>query len=433
MSAVPTIEGNLCPACQTVLTPSPDTADLGAAPWCGACEWNLDHYPDDPRYAWFAQRMTRSDLRAGFASHRELAASAEPAPVGASIHRVLVAVSAVLILLLAALLAGGLRLLVAGGSVGPFVAGLVLVLIAVLLRPRFTRLKTLLTSSYRVERANAPTMFQLIDRIADRLDAPRPDVLLFDFGWNASVVAIGPRPRRALVLGVPLLLALSPQEVVALVGHEMGHLKHAGTRRLVLAAPARTMFGQVSRAIRPPRSVPDDLDIDPFLAFPLILWQLIGGAASLLLHTAHLGINVAASHHDRAVELHADRMAAEAAGSAAALRTLDLLAIRPALPGYVQHYVPKGEAAATWRRMLRSVRERETATAAWRQLSIRRDASLLDSHPAAGRRYQWLAGQPAREAAVVLTEAEAESLETEIRPYAEALHRTMLRARPDEH
>ncbi|MCU7729298.1 M48 family metallopeptidase [Actinoplanes sp. KI2] len=429
---MPTIEGNLCPACQTTLTASPDTAELDAAPWCGACEWNLDHHPDDRRYAWFARRMERADRQAGFASQRELARSAEPAPVRAGVHRFLVAVSAALLLLLAGLLVGGLWLVAGGGGIWPVGGGLALLLIVLLLRPRFTRLKKLLTRSYRVERTNAPTMFQLIDRIADRLDAPRPDVLLFDFGWNAAVVGIGPRPRRALVLGVPLLLALGPQEVVALVGHEMGHLKYADNRRLVLTAPARTMFGQVARTIRPPLRAPADLGIDPSVAFFVVAWQLIAGTASLLLHAAHLGINRAASRDDRTVELRADAMAAEAAGSAAALRLLDVLAILPTLPEYVQHYVPQGEAAVTWRRMLRSVRERETATVAWRQLSIRRDASLLSSHPAAGRRYQWLTAQPAREAAVVLTEAEAESLEAEIRPYAEALHRTMLKARPDD-
>ncbi|MFF5288265.1 M48 family metallopeptidase [Paractinoplanes globisporus] len=431
MSAVPTIEGNLCPSCETALTASPDTTDPDAAPWCGACEWNLEHAADDPRLSWFARRMARSDRRAGFASHRELVESAELSSVGAGVHRFLVAVSAVLMLLLVALLVGGLWLVVFGGAPGPIAGGLVLLVIALLLRPRFTRLKRLLTSSYRVARADAPTMFLVIDRIADGLGAPRPDVLLFDFGWNASVVAIGPRPRRALVLGVPLLLTLAPQEVVALVGHEMGHLKYADTRRLVLTSPARTMFGQVSRAIRPPMLVAPELGLNPFLAVGLVAWQLVAGAVSLLLFTAHLGINRAASRDDRTVELRADAMAAEAAGSAAALRLLDLLAILPKLPGFLQHYVPKGEAAATWRRMLRTVREREAVTA-WRQLSIRTNASLLSAHPAAGRRHQWLAAQPAMEALVVLSDGEAEALEKEIRPYAEALHRTMLKARPDD-
>jgi heat shock protein HtpX len=95
---------------------------------------------------------------------------------------------------------------------------------------------------------------------------------------------------------------------------------------------------------------------------------------------------------------------------------------------YVQRHVPKGEAAAHWRRMLRAVRERASAAAPGRrQLSIRTQASLVASHPAPGRRYQWLATRPVHEAAVVVGEAEAAALEQEIKPYAEALHRTMLK------
>ena len=47
----------------------------------------------------------------------------------------------------------------------------------------------------------------------------------------------------------------------------------------------------------------------------------------------------------------------------------------PSLITYVQHHVPRNEAAKLWRRMLRSVQEREAPTApAWRQLSNRTDA-----------------------------------------------------------
>jgi len=78
--------------------------------------------------------------------------------------------------------------------------------------------------------------------------------------------------------------------------------------------------------------------------------------------------------------------------------------------------------------MLQSVRDRQTSTAAsWRQLSIRTEASLFSSHPASGRRRQWLSARPTQPPAVVVDDAEAARIELEIKPYAEALHRTMLR------
>ncbi|GAA2660139.1 M48 family metallopeptidase [Paractinoplanes durhamensis] len=418
---MPTIEGDRCPTCATALTRLPE-----AEPWCGACEWNLDHFAENPHDSWFWRRMSRSDHEAGFRSHRLLAETA--APVLSRNHRFLVALSSAVMMAMLALIAGGLVLIILGGPFFPIVLGLVLLFLAVLIRPRFTRLKRLLKNSYRVEITNAPAIHTLIDRIAAELDAPKPDVLLFDFAWNAGVTTVGPRPLRVLTIGVPLLLVLTPAQLVAVLGHELGHLKYADVRRGTLTSPARYTFGRLSRLVRPPRISAWELGLNPPATIALFLWQVIGGSISWLLFAAHVGVNVLGAQDDRTVELRADAAAARVAGSATALETMDVLAMLPTLTGYVQHYVPKGEAAATWRRMLRAVREREIETApAWRQLSIRTHATLFASHPPAGRRHQWLAAQPPSDAAVLLDEEQAAALEKEIGPYAEALHRTMLR------
>jgi Zn-dependent protease with chaperone function len=272
-----------------------------------------------------------------------------------------------------------------------------------------------------------PAVHHLIDRIAAAIDAPKPDHLLFDFDWNASVTTVGVRGRRVLRLGVPLLLALRPPELVALLGHELGHLKYGDVRRALVTQPARTVFGRLSGLVRPPRV--SALELGPGLhLIPLLAWQLVGGTMAVLLFFAHRAMTLVAAEDGRSVELRADEAAATAAGTDAALAVLDVLAALPALTEYVQHHVPRGEAAAYWRRMLRSVQDREADRApAVRQLSIRTGATLFASHPAPGRRHQWLAARPRRHPVVTVGEVEAEKLEQEIRPYAEALHRTMLR------
>ncbi|XVU21547.1 M48 family metalloprotease [Actinoplanes sp. CA-054009] len=411
-----------CPACRTPLTTAP-----GQAPWCAGCEWNLDHFPPDEHANWIWNRITRAEQRAGFASDRLLARSTDPEPVGRNGFRFLVALSAAVMVLMVAAVAAGLWLIVAGGPFWPIVFGLALLGLAWAIRPRFSRLKPLLKKSYRVEPPNAPTLHALIDRIATEIGAPTPDVVLITFGWDAFVTVTGPRPRRVLVLGTQLLLALRPEELVALLGHELGHLAYADNRRLLLTEPARLTFGRLSELIRPPRFSP--LEVGPGVQLiALTLWQLTGGVVSLLLSAAHRAVNSVASRDNRTVELRADDMSARAAGTEAALRAIDTLATLPLLTEYVQRHVPKGQAATTWRRMLRTVQDREAPGAALRrQLSIRTRASLFASHPSPGRRHQWLAGRPHREAAVTVTGAEAETLEREIAPYAEALHRTMLK------
>ncbi|XVV08756.1 M48 family metalloprotease [Actinoplanes sp. CA-131856] len=409
-----------CPACRTPLTTAP-----GQAPWCAGCEWNLDHFPPDEHLSWFGNRIARADSRAGFASDRLLARSADPQPVTHRGFRLLVALSAAIMVLMLAAIAGGLWLIVEGGPFWPIVFGLALLGLAWVIRPRFDRLKPLLKTSYRVEPANAPAFHALLDRIAAELGAPKPDVVLFTFGWNAGVVVTGPRPRRVLVVGVQLLLALRADELVALLGHELGHLAYADNRRLMLTMPARLTFGRLSELVRPPRVSAAELGPSPQLILHT-LWQLTGGLLSWLLFAAHLAVTSVSSRDDRAVELRADEMSARAAGTGAALRAIDTLATLPLLTEYVQRHVPRGEAAATWRRMLRSVQDREAELApARRQLSIRTAASLFASHPAPGRRYEWLKARPHHEPAVVVSDPGA--VEREIAPYAEALHRTMLK------
>ncbi len=426
------INGDSCPECGTGLITSPGSDLRHAAPWCPDCEWNLDHFPADPGISWFWNRIHTADQRAGYRSDLLLARSGMASPVSRGSFVVLAAVSAVLLLAMVAAVVTGLWLVTAGGAL-PVVFGVLLIVLAVLIRPRFARLKPMLDDSYRLKPGERPTVDALIDRIATEIGAPKPDVLLFDFSWNAGVVDTGVlRRQRVMVLGVPLLLALRPQEVVALIGHELGHLKYADTRRALLTQPARTTFGRLGQLVRPPTVSAVDTG-SGFHLVVLLVWTIVGGALAVFSYAIHRKLNAIAAQDNRTVELRADEAAAHAGGTEAALRLQDVLAMLPLLTTFVQHHVPRNEAAQQWRHLLGTVRDRDAATApAWRQLSNRTDASLWASHPAPGRRHQWLSARPQRGAAVVLDEADAERLERELVPYAEALHRTMLKHTTDE-
>ena len=162
-------------------------------------------------------------------------------------------------------------------------------------------------------------------------------------------------------------------------------------------------------------------------AVPYLAWKLAGGALSLLLWWIHLGLNVVGARDSRRVELRADALAMQAAGSAAATDMIDVAASVPTLSGYVQHHVPTGEAGDAWRRFLLIVREREAdGLPMRRQLSIRRQASLFASHPTPGRRHEWMTNQPPREPAIRVEATAATRIEREIKPYAEKMHQRML-------
>ena len=81
----------------------------------------------------------------------------------------------------------------------------------------------------------APRLEQRVEEIRRALDAPRADTILLTEDFNASVTQI-PRlgifgwPRTYLVLGLPLMHAIEPGQLDAVLAHEFAHLSGAHTK-----------------------------------------------------------------------------------------------------------------------------------------------------------------------------------------------------------
>ncbi|MFI7403463.1 M48 family metallopeptidase [Streptomyces sp. NPDC049541] len=145
-------------------------------------------------------------------------------------------VACLLHILTVSLLIGGLLLIVLGlrTVVQPLI-GLVLLVCAALLRPRFDRLDPDLPTLLREE---APALYALLDDIADAVGVRRLDVVQVSTDFAVRVSTYGVRRRRRLVLGYPLWLTFAPQQRVAAVAHELGHFASRDVRRGALVGIA---------------------------------------------------------------------------------------------------------------------------------------------------------------------------------------------------
>lgn len=80
-----------------------------------------------------------------------------------------------------------------------------------------------------VTKKQAPELFERLDRLGRELGAPRFHDVIVNDEFNAAVVQV-PRlgvfgwHRNILVLGMPLLKALKPEQLDAVLAHELGHL-----------------------------------------------------------------------------------------------------------------------------------------------------------------------------------------------------------------
>jgi Zn-dependent protease with chaperone function len=79
-----------------------------------------------------------------------------------------------------------------------------------------------------IERADAAKLFEFVERTCVELKAERPEKILVNDEFNASVVTVprfGIFGRKVyLNLGLPLMYALSPEQFQAVLTHEIGHI-----------------------------------------------------------------------------------------------------------------------------------------------------------------------------------------------------------------
>ncbi|MBW3622353.1 MAG: M48 family metalloprotease [Armatimonadetes bacterium] len=86
-----------------------------------------------------------------------------------------------------------------------------------------------------LKREEAPRLFEMVDGISDALQAPRFHHILIDGDFNAAVVqharlGVLGWHKNYLLLGLPLMQAVSPEQFRAIVAHELGHLSGSHSR-----------------------------------------------------------------------------------------------------------------------------------------------------------------------------------------------------------
>ncbi len=389
-----------CPECGAAIS-----ADSRFVVWCGACEWNVD--PQEPQRDGerldrarralarrHGERLLTEFTADGRPRARRDAASLLAFAIGLAVHGVTLALAF-----------GGLWWLVRGwGGVG-MLPGLLLLVAAWSLRPRAARLPGAVPALLRED---APEFYALVDEVAGVVGTRGIDRVVVDACVNASVVAHGVRGRRLLVLGLPLWEVLTPQQRIALLGHELAHYSNGDTRHgLVVSTAYRslTTWHYYFVPIEDPSVV--EMVVNLFYAVPRLLLQ---GVLTLL---DHLTLRAA-----QRAEYLADREAARAASTEAAVGLMDRLLVagsvevvlrreanRAALTG------PRGARTAEaggdeiWERLgahMASIPENEYERQ--RRVGARRGHSVDSTHPPTHLRRTCLLVGPSLPAAVVTNE-----------------------------
>jgi Zn-dependent protease with chaperone function len=153
--------------------------------------------------------------------------------------RLLLLALVVIVLLNGGLIAGGAYLVesVYAGSVHPYImfaiAVVVILAAAGVLRAALTmgRVQPIKVQGLGLERERDPELFELVDEIAARVGATSPDQIVAGldatfFVTEGPVKAFDDTYRgRTLFLSVPFIRILARSELMAIIGHELGHFR----------------------------------------------------------------------------------------------------------------------------------------------------------------------------------------------------------------
>jgi Zn-dependent protease with chaperone function len=117
---------------------------------------------------------------------------------------------------------------------GHFINKFTIYLVLIFIVPAFMILRSLWVTfpeptGTRLNRKQVPELFALVNRLTKSLQAPPFHQILLTTEFNASVVQV-PRlgifgwQKNYLILGLPLMQSLSPEQFQAVLAHEIGHL-----------------------------------------------------------------------------------------------------------------------------------------------------------------------------------------------------------------
>lgn len=426
----PPAHGAPCPHCDSALT-----ADPRFTAWCPACDWNLVPSGDA------VPEPTRRERAAAARTDRlfEEQAAGGDSPTARRDWLLACAAAAPVHLVTVGLLGLALWLLVAGNTVQRCF-GAVLLVIAVVLRPRLGRLPR---GEGVLDRASAPALYGLADRVAAEIGAVPVVAIRVTDEFNASYGLVGLRRRPVLSLGLPLWEVLDDRQRIALLGHEFGHHVNGDHRRSFWLHSAFVALAAWYDLARPHPRLREEVSV--VLRIGAMVGQVVLRAVAWLLLQGLYLFDRLTSRAGQQAEYRADALAVRVGGSEAAAGMLaSLLLFGPVDTAVYRIRAEEQRRPRTVRRgrgrtpeqagqseqskpaapdlLWERVREHlGTVPAAERErlrrLSARDRAAVDSSHPPTHLRIALVERAEARPAAVTTAPAEAGAIAAELAPH----------------
>jgi Zn-dependent protease with chaperone function len=413
-AALPLLAAAQCPRCAA---PVPDGGSW--VTWCEACEWNLQvAMPAKPR-GMLARREHWLVSRAAVRTYDELVVSSNERPRATASKLTLLTLMVLVILCVPLLGLGVGWLAIAGSGFWRWPAVLLGGLLFWLLLPRPVKMPKDVVLLARTE---APELWRLVDAVAAGLETEPPALLGVNTDYNAYVSQVGWRRRRLLVIGLSLWSAEEPQERVATLGHELGHLRHRDTGRgLVIWSGMRVLYQTIDVLL------PDIMDSHDATYSELALLNAVSTGLRRLLALPLIGLLMLAvrldAHESQREEYLADLASVRLAGREAAAMSLHRLLAITGVETRLGAAVRRGE--DPWSALDATVAPPERELRRLLLASERRGHSVDSSHPPTHLRVSLVRSRPDTDGEIELDPAWMTCIDAELAPVRARLARQL--------
>ncbi len=179
-------------------------------------------------------------------------------------------------------------------------------------------------------RAEMPALFELVDKLAGQIGAPKVDGIWIDPSLNAFMGRFSRRRKRILGIGLTLWQILEHRERVALLAHELAHEVNGDPARTTLIWMAENTLHAWIDMLTPDGHDPDDFRSDDWgIGMAGEAMRIMAGLVTLLLR----GLVRLNMRQSQIAEYYADLIAAKMAGYEAEVDSQRKLVLRPAIDG----------------------------------------------------------------------------------------------------
>jgi heat shock protein HtpX len=329
--------------------------------------------------------------------------------------------SFMLALVVAALVHATGLALVLGGTVLLFppwrgfwwaLGGIVLLLLGWLARPRLAP-----EPDTVLDTREYPMLHTLLDRISQRLGTPTPAGIGVSTGFSASYMTCGWRGDRYVELGLPLLAVLKPNELLALLAHELAHGANGDPLRGRFLRSAIRTLAHWAEALRPMAlgRAGAGHALGPLLSLLSLPLEFAMLGVSELLLLAARGLLLLVLRDSQRAEYLADRLACRVAGSPAMTAMLEATYLFDVVEMASRRHALT-EPDASLELALRAARSEVTGAQwqDWREQSLAQKWRVDTTHPPTALRIAMLSTLDTAAPEPLLTNDEAQALLDEV-------------------